>query len=137
MEETLPRFRTWLEAQDRSPRTVSAYISDLSHFAHWFAQTNGQLPTPEAITPTDVREYRQWMIITQGLAPATINRRIAALRAYTAWARSAGLVAGNPTNHQSSLLETVGQSNRRLEGRANHTAAQLPSSKPGDRPQIP
>jgi integrase/recombinase XerC len=91
-------FRAWLEAQDRSPRTVSAYISDLSHFAQWFAQTNGQPPTPEAITPTDVREYRQWMIITQGMAPATINRRIAALRAYTAWARSAGLIAGNPTN---------------------------------------
>jgi integrase/recombinase XerC len=38
------------------------------------------------------------MAVTQGLAPATVNRRIAALRAYATWAYSAGLIAGNPTN---------------------------------------
>jgi len=105
MEDTLQRFRAWLEAQDRSPRTVRAYLSDLAHFARWFAQTNGQPLTPEAITPTDIREYRQWMIVTQGLAPATVNRRIAALRAYTTWAHSAGLIAGDPTNGVKLLAE--------------------------------
>lgn len=98
MSETLRPFQNWLAAQDRSPRTVQAYGADLSHFARWFTQTNGQSLAPEILTPTDVREYRQWMTITKGLAPATVNRRIAALRAYTTWARSAGLIAGAPTN---------------------------------------
>lgn len=118
MEETLQCFRAWLEAQDRSPRTVRAYISDLSHFARWFAQTNGQPLTPEVMTPADVREYRQWMTVTQGLAPATVNRRIAALRAYTNWAYSAGLIAGDPTNLER-LLEHAELKARlaQLEGR--------------------
>lgn len=98
MNETLEPFQDWLVERDRSTRTVQAYTADLSHFTRWFTQTNGQPLTPETLTPTDVREYRQWMVITQGLAPATANRRIAALRAYTSWARFAGLIAGTPTN---------------------------------------
>ncbi|MCP4542436.1 MAG: tyrosine-type recombinase/integrase [Chloroflexi bacterium] len=97
METTLQNFRDWLEKQDSSPRTVSAYTADLAHFARWFTQTNGVPLTPEMVTPTDVREYRQWMQAVRGLAPATINRRIASLRAYATWARSTGLIAGDPT----------------------------------------
>jgi len=98
MNKTLQLFQNWLVARGRRPRTVQAYTADLSHFARWFTQTNGQPLAPEILTPTDVREYRQWMLTTQGLAPATVNRHIAALRAYTTWARSAGLIAGTPTN---------------------------------------
>ncbi|MCP4541430.1 MAG: site-specific integrase, partial [Chloroflexi bacterium] len=98
MNETIQPFQNWLVERDRSPRTVQAYTADLSHFTRWFTQTNGQSLTPETLTPTDMREYRQWMITTRGLAPATANRRIAALRAYTSWTRSTGLIAGTPTN---------------------------------------
>ncbi|HEC34659.1 MAG TPA: hypothetical protein ENI37_08100 [Chloroflexi bacterium] len=105
MEEALQRFHAWLEAQDRSPRTVQAYLSDLAHFARWFAQTNGQPFSPEAITPTDVRECRKWMVAVQGLTPATVNRRIAALRAFATWAYEAGLVAGDPTEGVRLLTE--------------------------------
>jgi integrase/recombinase XerC len=88
---------SWLQRRDRSPRTVRAYLSDLRHFARWFAQTNGQPPTPATITPTDVREYRQWMVTVKDLAPATVNRRIASLRAFADWAYAAGLMATDPT----------------------------------------
>lgn len=116
MEETLQRFRAWLEAQDRSPRTVQAYLSDLAHFARWFAQTNDRPFTPEAVTPTDVLEYRQWMVAVQGLTPATVNRRIAALRTFSAWAYKAGLIASDPTEG-IRLLSEQPQSPRWLDRR--------------------
>jgi integrase/recombinase XerC len=99
VKETLQQFRAWLQRRDRSPRTVRAYLSDVRHFARWFEQSNGQPPTPETITPTDVREYRQWMVTVKDLAPATVNRRIASLRAFAAWAYTAGLVATDPTEN--------------------------------------
>jgi integrase/recombinase XerC len=97
VEETLQQFRAWLRRQDRSPRTVQAYTSDLRHFARWFPHSNGKPPAPEPITPIDVREYRQWMITVKDLAPATVNRRLAALRAFASWAYIAGLIATDPT----------------------------------------
>ncbi len=98
MQDTLQPFHAWLETQDRSPRTVRAYCADVAHFARWFAQSTDQPLAPEAITAADVRDYRQWMVAVQGLAPATVNRRIAALRALAAWAHGAGLVANDPTD---------------------------------------
>ncbi|MEP0807149.1 MAG: site-specific integrase [Chloroflexota bacterium] len=47
---------------------------------------NGETFLPEHLTPTDVREYRQWLVSRQA-APSSVNRRLAALRAYVHWLR--------------------------------------------------
>ena len=109
MNETLESFQNWPVERDHSPRTV---------FTRWFTQTNGQSLTPETLSPTDVREYRQWMVTTRGMAPATANRRIAALRAYTSWARSTGLIAGTPTNGIKFKEVFVGRQGDKLGERA-------------------
>lgn len=88
-------FAEHLQAQGRSALTVKGYSSDLGHFLIWYEQTNGQL-LEGAFTPTDVREYKAWLQTNERAAPATINRRLASLKAYGAWLVASGLAEFNP-----------------------------------------
>lgn len=89
-------FAGYLRAKDRSDLTISGYLQDLRLFADWFRVTNGEEPAPEAITPLDVREYRSHLVNVQRQEPATVNRKLAALRAWLAWAQSTGQIEVNP-----------------------------------------
>jgi site-specific recombinase XerC len=93
---TLADFRAFLIEAGRSPRTVDGYWRDLALFAKWFEYTNGQALTPQRLTPTDIREYRQRLLNTDKALPATINRRLAALRAYVAWALETNQIEYSP-----------------------------------------
>jgi site-specific recombinase XerD len=79
------KFSSHLQQQDRSEVTVRGYLNDMQAFVRWFEQTNGEAFSPSRLTPTDAREYRQWLLSRQA-APATINRKLAALRAFAQWA---------------------------------------------------
>ncbi len=90
----LMTFARYLQSRDLSPATVRGYLADLRDFARWFEQTNGEQPTPEAVTPTDVREYRAWL--QRRLKASTVNRRLHALRAWLDWAVEEGVIQANP-----------------------------------------
>ncbi|WP_243113746.1 tyrosine-type recombinase/integrase [Desulfofundulus salinus] len=77
--------------------TARAYREDLTDFARWFAHTNGQDPTPELVTGIDLREYQGHMLAVRGLKPATVNRRLAAVRAWLRWARENGIIEDLPS----------------------------------------
>ena len=51
------------------------------------------------MTPTDVRDYKAHLVTVEHRAPATVNRRLAALRKFFAWAKGDGRVtrASRPT----------------------------------------
>jgi integrase/recombinase XerD len=93
------RFLQDLERQETSPRTRDAYRLDLLHFAGWFVQTVGETFTPEAVTPTDVREYRGYLMNVEHRQPSTVNRHLAALRRFFQWAKASGLVKELPTEN--------------------------------------
>lgn len=97
-------FAEHLLAQGRSPLTILGYGSDLGHFVIWYQQTNGQL-LEGTFTPTDVREYKAWLQSGERAAPATINRRLAALRAYGAWLVESGLAEFNPAGAARGVKE--------------------------------
>src|SRR6266508_5622562 len=97
VDQLVDRFLEDLERQETSPQTRRAYRLDLLHFANWFAQTMGEAFTPEAVTPTDVREYRGYLINIEHRQPSTVNRRLAALRRFFQWAKATGLIADLPT----------------------------------------
>ncbi len=92
--DPLTPFEQWLTDKERAALTRTAYLKDLRGFAEWFATRNGEPLTPAALTPTDGREYRQYLQKVKA-APATINRKLAALRAYAAWAVEAGHLPEN------------------------------------------
>lgn len=92
----LPDFTQWLQAEDHRPRTITSYNQDVRLFAAWFAQVHSTLPGLTDITALDARDYRTHLQETCGLAPNTINRRLASLRVFLEWAVEAGYLATNP-----------------------------------------
>src|SRR4051812_22607885 len=88
VDQLVGRFLQDLERQETSPKTRSSYRLDLVHFAAWFAQTVGETFRPEAVTPTDVRDYRGHLMTVEKRQPATVNRRLAALRRFFQWAKA-------------------------------------------------
>jgi site-specific recombinase XerD len=92
----LEAFQQSLLADDVSRNTVCAYLSDLRHFLSWSVQTTGTSDIDD-ITPTDIREYRELLQEqVPPAAPATINRRLAALRRFFAWAKEQQLTEYHP-----------------------------------------
>ena len=75
-------FLNYLLEQDRAERTIDGYRRDLAHFATWFEQTTGRGPEPVLVTPLDMREYRQYLKTIKRLKPASVNRKLAALKTY-------------------------------------------------------
>lgn len=88
-------FKQFLEDAGKSERTISGYLADMMLFSRWFEQTNGEVLSSINLTPTDVREYKQFLLNVQKAKATTINRHLAALRAYAAWAKTAGGAAYN------------------------------------------
>jgi integrase/recombinase XerC len=98
-------FRAHLVSLGRSDRTVAGYLIDIKTFASWFEQTNGYPLAPDNLTPTDVREYRQFLLNVQKAKASTINRQLAVLRAYGFWAKSSGSVLYNPVEGIKSIAQ--------------------------------
>lgn len=90
MQPAFESFASHLRACDRAERTIQGYLDDLRAFARWYEQTNGETFSAERLTPADVREYRQWLV-SRDAAPASVNRRLAALRAFAQWSRGEAL----------------------------------------------
>src|SRR5215210_6589236 len=107
VDQLVDRFLQDLARQETSPQTRRSYRLDLLHFANWFAKTVGEGFSPEAVTPTDVREYRGYLINVEKRQPATVNRRLAALRRFFQWAKASGLAKELPTENVKgvALLE--------------------------------
>jgi site-specific recombinase XerD len=49
------------------------------------------------VTPTDIRDFKAHLVTVEQRAPATVNRRIYALRKFFLWAIAAGLAKEDPT----------------------------------------
>lgn len=88
-------FVKFLRESDKSKLTIAAYISDLKVFAVWFEGRTGETLAPERVTPIDVRDFKSWL--QDEYKPATVNRRLATLKVYCAWAVGRDLVESDPT----------------------------------------
>src|SRR5215208_1871920 len=83
-------FLTDLARQEVGEQTIRAYRSDLAHVARWFEGSTGEPFRAAAVTPTDVRDYKAHLVSVERRRPATVNRRLAALRRFCLWAKAAG-----------------------------------------------
>lgn len=97
MTDLFNRFESYLADHDRAALTIAGYLSDLRLFARWFEQTTGEVFTPQAVTPTDVREYRQHLLTVDRRKANTINRKLAALTVFMQFAIEAHLIEHDPT----------------------------------------
>ncbi len=115
----LEAFKQYLYAEDTSRNTTIAYLSDLSHFLNWYSQTFETFDIAE-VMPGDVRDYREYLQEQIPLlAPATINRRLAALRRFFSWAKENGFAENQPTERIRNV-ETTDHGPRSLDRKQWH-----------------
>jgi site-specific recombinase XerD len=79
-------FAQFLVESERSAYTIKNYLCDLDSFSQWLKSKSNNELTPALITPTDLREYKQYLNETLLLKPQTINRRLSSLRSFLNWA---------------------------------------------------
>ena len=88
------RIEDFLRSIAVAHATVEVYRRDLAAVAEWCSRLGAT--TPADVSRTTLRRHLA-SLHTRGLAPATIARRVSALRRYFAWALSAGLIERDPT----------------------------------------
>jgi integrase/recombinase XerC len=123
-----------LRRDDLAPATLRGYRYDLQQFLRWFSQAKGFSPRLEKLSILDLINYRQHLVTVEGLKPATINRRLKALRRFCRWAQQTRLLKSNValelklvrttrSNRPMGLTEPEVHSLLRLAGESGHGLA--------------
>jgi integrase/recombinase XerC len=114
MDEPIRAFIAFLRAEQRaSPETLRNYASDLQQL-HKFLLSWRLMPSPvdaRSISSDDVRAYLQWLD-QKGGKPASLARKLAAVRSFYRYLTRRGGVTRNPvegmrTPKQPKLLPRV------------------------------
>ena len=104
----IAEFEKYLNDLDLSALTVRGYLSDLRHFAHWFEGKNNEALSVTRITPTDVKEYKHFLVGVEQRKASTVNRRLAAIASLAKWARKTGQIQNDPTENIKSIAHVSG-----------------------------
>lgn len=86
-------FSAWLTEQDKSAKTVAAYLSDLRQFEKWLANNGIAFNVADIIT-RDITSWRDQLQAKQ--KPATVNRKLVSVKQFFAWALEKQLIARDP-----------------------------------------
>ena len=152
--EAANAFLAHLEARAFSPATVRAYAFDLVNFARFLEDRGIDLA---AVVPTDIFDWIDWQAVRRpsrdkvvvaitagcGSAPASVNRRAAAVRAFFEHQVLAGARQENPVPaprrgqglrpKARGMLGHLGPGRPRQGGRLVRQERRLPESlEPGD-----
>lgn len=87
-------FLAGLARDDLAPATLRGYHYDLRHFLAWHRTVHDGPFALENLADHELIAYRQHMVAA-GRRPATINRRLDALRRLGRWARGTGALAAD------------------------------------------
>ncbi len=127
-----------LAREDLSTLTVRGYRSDLGRFTAWY-----EGHPLEKLTASDLAHFRQYLSRERAMKPASVNRKLEALRRFCRWAHKSGKLRTNAAldlklaraargtrpkgllaTEVQGLLRAAGQSRRTL-ARRNYAVVQL------------
>jgi len=89
-------------------------MADLRAFLRWSEKTNGVGCSRFSLTAGDIKAYRAYLEKVKGHTPATVNRRIQALRKFYGMAIAQGWTLNNPAENVSLLKEVASRRSRSL-----------------------
>ncbi|MBI4671747.1 MAG: tyrosine-type recombinase/integrase [Chloroflexi bacterium] len=93
----LEEFEGHLQRVELAPATIRNYAADIRGFVRWLeGQHNGS--TPAVPRATDFGTYRTHLIQDTEQSPATINRRLQALRVFGRFLQEKGYAPENPAS---------------------------------------
>lgn len=92
----LEEYRNYLISRSASPLTVEGYVSDVALFARRLEEATGEIFSPENVTPVDVREYVSYLTAVKRQKPASVARKVRALKNFFDWLVGTGRVKANP-----------------------------------------
>lgn len=84
-----------LDEEGKSKKTIIAYRTVLNQFFEWFGQTTGDVQI-DKVTPLDLREYKQYLVVVVQRKPATVNKALVTLKGFFRWAMENGINEYNP-----------------------------------------
>jgi integrase/recombinase XerC len=115
----LERFEEHLTGSALAPATVVNYLADLRAFLRWSESTRGTDTLTFADAPFDlgasgIQDYCSYLRETKNHVPATINRRLQAIRKFYDFAIEQGWTLTNPASQVHLLGEVVSERTRHL-----------------------
>jgi integrase/recombinase XerC len=102
-----PAAKTWVDhvgdfvihlgEEERSPHTISNYKTDVESFGRWYQARHGEPPELSSLSKGDLIGWKSHIELTGGrkgpAAPASINRRLSAMKKFITWAQAQNLAA--------------------------------------------
>jgi site-specific recombinase XerD len=95
-DSILAGFAKGLGAEGRSEATRRSYQADLGRFRAWIESSRGAGVVLSRIKADDLASYRKHLIETEKLRPASINRKVQALKRFFGWAQQEKIIHSNP-----------------------------------------
>ncbi|HSR34677.1 MAG TPA: site-specific integrase, partial [Anaerolineae bacterium] len=110
----MEQFETYLSSSALAPATIVNYMADLRAFLRWSEKTKDADCSPLCLESFDIRDFCVYLSETKGQAPATINRRLQALRKFYGLAVEQGWAETNPAENVPLFDECVSTRSRSL-----------------------
>jgi site-specific recombinase XerD len=110
----LEQFKAHLSDSGLAPATVVNYSADLRAFFRWCEETNDVVSSPFCLDSSEIQAFCSYLRDTKKQAPATVNRRLQALRKFYSLAITQGWTLTNPAEDASLLSESASERSRSL-----------------------
>lgn len=92
----LEEFARSLRAADLAEATRRGYAADLGRFRAWIEDGRGAGVALRRINAVDLTNYRQYLMRSEKLRAASVNRKVQALKKFFGWAERKKLLPANP-----------------------------------------
>lgn len=83
LSHSIEKFKQYLFEQNRSVNTVKSYVQDLRYFENWISPSQHDKILVQQITKIDLKDFEREIKGNSTLSPATINRRLVAIKKWS------------------------------------------------------
>jgi len=98
--------QAWLDdlrRRGRQPSTLAAYRASITHFRDWYVVAYHDALYPPQVMARDVRDWHTYQQQVERAAPATMNRRLVALKQFFQWMIHAYHMTDDPTTDAHTI----------------------------------